>query len=291
MPKSKRKRRSHSKCGFFGVRKVPSGKYEAVIRIDKKIKYIGTSYDTAKQAAKAFDKESIRVGRPLSKLNFPKKAPVGYTPIQKALHSTNTVGYRGVYKESKNFFAQTTIAGKYIYIGSFATAKEAAIGYDRAVLKANGSTSLLNFPGMVHNLDVEPKRKKYTLSASGYRGVAKKPNGRFQAMIYINRKPKTVGTFGTAIAAALAYDQAAIKAGKKKSSLNFPEGEKKQKKQEKQKKKKKTQTTHKTQKPQKPHKPQKTQNPQEAQEPQKIKRTKKKELSLQEYTEMLKASM
>jgi len=49
------------------------------------------------------------------------------------------------------------------------TAKEAAIAYDRAVLKANKSTTLLNFPDMVHNLDVEPKRKKYKRSSTGYR--------------------------------------------------------------------------------------------------------------------------
>ena len=41
------------------------------------------------------------------------------------------------------------------------SAKEAAIVYDRAVLRNNLSTSLLNFPGMVHNLDVdEPIRKR-----------------------------------------------------------------------------------------------------------------------------------
>ena len=42
-------------------------------------------YDTAKQAAKAYDKEAIKLRKPFSKLNFPEKAPVGYTPIQKAL--------------------------------------------------------------------------------------------------------------------------------------------------------------------------------------------------------------
>ena len=39
-----------------------------------------------------------------------------------------------------------------------------------------------------------------------------------------NRKLKSLGTFDTAIQAALAYDQAAIKAGRKKSTLNFPDG-------------------------------------------------------------------
>ena len=86
MPKSKRKkRRSNSKSGFFGVRRIPCGKYRAQIKIDGKIKYIGSSYDTAKQAAKAFEKKAIKLRRPFSSLNYPKKAPVGYTPIQQTL--------------------------------------------------------------------------------------------------------------------------------------------------------------------------------------------------------------
>ena len=161
MPKSKRKkRRSKSKSGYFGVRKSSSGgKYRADITIDDKLKYLG-SYDTAKQAAKAHDKEAIKLRRPFSKLNYPKKAPVGYTPIQKALHSRNTVGYRGVSKKGNNFRARIEIGGKQTYIGIYDTAKEAAIAYDRAILKANLSTTLLNFPDMVHNLDVEPKPKR-----------------------------------------------------------------------------------------------------------------------------------
>ena len=45
------------------------------------------------------------------------------------------------------------VGGNHPYIGTYDTAKEGAIAYDRAVLKANRSTSLLNFPGMVHNLE------------------------------------------------------------------------------------------------------------------------------------------
>jgi hypothetical protein len=71
----------------------------------------------------------------------------------------------------------------------YVTAKEAAIAYDRAVLKANQSISLLNFPDMVHNLDVEPKRKKYKGSATGYRGVSEdKKSGNFLARISIGNR-------------------------------------------------------------------------------------------------------
>ena len=61
MPKSKRRKtsKSKSKSGYIGVRQKPSGKYEATIRISGNQKYIGSSYDTAKQAAKAYDKEAL----------------------------------------------------------------------------------------------------------------------------------------------------------------------------------------------------------------------------------------
>ena len=43
-------------------------------------------------------------------------------------------------------------------------------------------------------------------------------------MIYTTGKQRSIGYFDTAIAAALAYDQAAIKAGRKSHTLNFPDG-------------------------------------------------------------------
>jgi len=226
MPKSKRRtRRSKSKSGYIGVTKVRSGKYRAQIRTNGTIKYFGSSYDTAKQAAKAFDKEAIKLRRPLSTLNYPKRAPVGYTPIQQTLYSNNTVGYRGVKKNGKKYQAQIRINGKRSITGGFETAKKAAIAYDHAILKAHQSTTLLNFPDMVHNLDVEPKRKEYKRSSTGYRGVGKSRK-RFKAHIVLTKGEKSthLGSFDTAIQAALAYDQAAIKAGKKKSTLNFPDG-------------------------------------------------------------------
>ena len=222
MPKSKRRKRS--KSGYFGV-VANREKYAARISIGNgKKRVIGSSYDTAKQAAKAYDKEAIKLRRPLSSLNYPKKVPVGYTPIQKPLYSSNTIGYRGVSKKGKKFGVWIQIDGKSTSLGTYETAKEAAIAYDRAVRKANKSKTLLNFPDMVHNLGVEPKRKNKR-SSTGYRGVYKSPSGNFFSTISIgNGNQKRLGTFDTAIHAALAYDQAAIKAGKKKSTLNFPDG-------------------------------------------------------------------
>jgi len=223
MPKSKRKKRSQSKSGYFGVTKSKQNRYQAQIWIKGNKQFIGT-YDTVDEAAKAYDQEAIKSRRAFSKLNFPKKTPVGYTPRQQTLQANNTVGYRGVSKNAKRFRAKINIAFRQTTVGLYDTAKEAAIAYDRAVLKANQSTTKLNFPDMVHNLDVEPKRIKHKLSSTGYRGVKKVSSGRFAARIKRKGKEESLGTFDTAIGAALAYDQAAIKKGNKKSTLNFPDG-------------------------------------------------------------------
>ena len=94
MPKSKRRNRStKSKSGYFGVTKSKQNRYQAQIWIKGNKQFIGT-YDTVDEAAKAYDQEAIKSRRAFSKLNFPKKTPVGYTPIQQALRSTNTVGFK-----------------------------------------------------------------------------------------------------------------------------------------------------------------------------------------------------
>ncbi len=118
-------------------------------------------HDTAKQAAKAYDAAAIELGRPLSKLNFPKKVPPGYTPTKDDLQSNNTSGYRGVYNRGKyGYQAQIKIKGKVTGLGYFNKHKQAAIAYDHAVHKHRLPKSWLNFPTMKHNLNKEPKGRK-----------------------------------------------------------------------------------------------------------------------------------
>ena len=160
------KRKRTTKTGLIGVDTLSSGRFQAKIWLDRKWKYLG-SFDTKKEAAKTHDNEAIKQCLPFSKLNYPKEAPVGYLPMQQVLPINNTVGYRGAYRSGKSFRAKIRLytdgakRGVSTNIGSYETAKEAAIAYDRAVLKNNQSTTLLNFPGMIHNLDVEPRRKKH----------------------------------------------------------------------------------------------------------------------------------
>ena len=148
MPKSKSKRRSkRNKTGYFGVIKSPNERYKVTITINGKTKGLG-HYDTAKQAAKAYDKEAIKLRRPLFTLNYPKKAPVGYTPIQKILKSNNTTGYRGVGKSGKKFKAVIRLVEgeNPTYLGTFDTAIKAALAYDQAAIKAGKKKSTFNFP-------------------------------------------------------------------------------------------------------------------------------------------------
>ena len=98
MPKRKRQARSTNASGYFGV-SLSGKRYSALIKNNSKKEYLGT-YDTAKKAAKAYDAAAIELGRPLSKLNFPKKVPPGYTPINNGQRSDNTTGYRGVYNKT-----------------------------------------------------------------------------------------------------------------------------------------------------------------------------------------------
>jgi hypothetical protein len=169
MPKSKCRRRSNrNKTGYIGVTKASSGRYEVTITVDGKSNYLG-SYDTAKQAAKAYDKEAIKSRRPFSSLNYPKKAPVGYTPIKEALYfsnSSNTVGYRGISKHGMEFRADIMIGGKLIHIGMYNTTKEAAIAYDRELLKSNKPRSLLNFPDGFSNKEESESDEESSSSSS-----------------------------------------------------------------------------------------------------------------------------
>ena len=49
-----------------------SGRYQARLGVDGKLKSFGT-YDTAKEAAHAYDQAILKYNHPISKLNFPQQ--------------------------------------------------------------------------------------------------------------------------------------------------------------------------------------------------------------------------
>jgi len=235
---STKKRRipSTNSTGYRGVAK--SGKrFFSRIRVNGKTKSLG-GYDTAKEAALAFDRAVVLHKLPTSKLNFPDGLPIddedyeelmNPKPKEKKLASTNTSGYTGVYKKGNSFRAQIRIDRKKKYLGTFATSKAAALAFDRAVTQHKlQSSSRLNFPDGLPLDDedyeelMNPKKKRRLKSnnTTGYNGVSK--NGkRFQAKIGVDGKTKNLGTYDTPKEAALAFDRAVIDLKLPSYRLNF----------------------------------------------------------------------
>ena len=150
-----------------------------------------------------------------------------YKPKKKKLRSTNTIGYRGVYKQGNRFQARIRIDGNVQYLGLFGTTKEAAIAYDLAAIQAKRPRSDLNFPDMIHVKKEIPRIKKRKLvtctNKTGFNGVSK-ARKKFQAHISINGKNKYLGIFTRARDAAMAYDKAILKYHQPRTKFNFPDG-------------------------------------------------------------------
>ena len=150
----KRNRSSANTSGYRGVRK-RGKRFQSRISVNGKECVIGR-YETAKAAGLAFDRAVTQYKRPRSLLNFPNGLPSDdedydelMNPIKKCrLKSTNTSGYIGVTKggNKKRFEAQLRIDGKKTSLGTYETAKEAALAYDRAVIQHKLPSSKLNFP-------------------------------------------------------------------------------------------------------------------------------------------------
>ena len=225
MPKRKRKKDDELKedVKYKGVQK-NGKKFTARIFIDGKMQGHGT-FDTPKEAAQAYDRAAIQAGRPTSKLNFLDQVPKNYKPKKKKLSSGNTTGFTGVYKDRNRFKAEITIAGKKQYIGTFATAKEAAEAYDQAALQAKFPRSQLNFSDTPkEEISRIKKRRIITYkNKTGFNGVSKKGK-KFVAKISIDGKYTYLGTFTKPRDAAMAYDEAIVANQLPYKKLNFPCG-------------------------------------------------------------------
>ena len=231
MPKRKRKKEdgSKDKVKYKGVYKRGEKRYQAYIYIDRNRQALGT-FDTAKQAARAYDCAAMEAGRPPTTLNFQDKVPMDYKLKMKKLDSRNTIGYRGVCKQGKSFKASITIDGRNHHLGHFGTTKEAAIAFDLAAIQAKRPKSDLNFPDMIHVKKETPRIKKRKLvrctNTTGFNGVSKYGK-KFQARISIDGNPKNLGIFTRARDAAMAYDEAIVELSGRSIDeliLNFPDG-------------------------------------------------------------------
>jgi hypothetical protein len=152
MSGKKRKLSSRNTTGYTGV--IKRGKrFLAQIYLDGKKRSLGI-HDTPKEAALAYDRAVIQHKLSSSKLKYPDGLPIDdedYDELmnpkkKRRIQSNNTTGYTGVYKRGKRFQVQIQIDRKLKSLGMYATPKEAALAFDRAVIQHKLSTSRLNFP-------------------------------------------------------------------------------------------------------------------------------------------------
>ena len=146
-PKMK-KLRSDNTIGYRGVSKI-GNRFRAAIKINGRNHHIGM-FGTTKEAAVAYDLAAIQAKRPRSDLNFPflhdGEIEIPKIKKRKLMRCTNTTGFNGVSKQGKKFRARIRIDGKLKYLGVFTRARDAAMAYDKAIVKYHQPRTKFNFP-------------------------------------------------------------------------------------------------------------------------------------------------
>lgn len=139
-------------------------------------------------------------------------------------HHIGSSQYRGVqyHPRTKRWKAMIMARQKVIHLGYFDEEIDAARAYDQAALEHFGEHARLNFP--IDNLaSASQLNRRERPRTSQYRGVGQaKASGRWRASIYVNRQRIHLGYYATELAAAQAYDEAALTYYGAQAILNFP---------------------------------------------------------------------
>lgn len=136
----------------------------------------------------------------------------------------STSRYKGVYwnKYHQKWYARIHVNGRGIYLGRYATQREAALAYNEAAKQHFGEYARLNElvddPGDIPVAEPRPPK------TARYRGVCwDKGRNAWNAKIQVNQHTLNLGRFPDELEAAKAYDEAARTYHGEKAKLNFPD--------------------------------------------------------------------
>ena len=147
--------RSDNTSGYRGVSNEGKRGYQATIMIKGKKKHLGY-FNTAKQAAVAYDHAVHKHRLPKSWLNFPAmKHNLNKEPKRKVCKVVSSTGFRGVEElKSGRYQARLGMNGSKKCLGTFDTDKEAARANDQVIVKCFQPIAKLNFPPQTNDDEI-----------------------------------------------------------------------------------------------------------------------------------------
>lgn len=163
---------------YRGVYPRTNGRWSAKVYFKGKSRYLG-AFETAEDAARAHDMACVKFfgkTKAARMVNFPEslKAPAAMPVVRfskRACKNGDGPCYCGVYPAGGGKFrAKIRRDGKTRYLGTFDTAKDAAVAYDEACLKLYGKKKaerMVNFPGMMDAYCAKAAGKKEAGAVKG----------------------------------------------------------------------------------------------------------------------------
>jgi len=235
---------------------VAAGRWGARILWNKTRVHLG-SYNTHKEAARAYDKAALCKDGAAALLNFPTEdykeyiqhwagRPWAEVAESRVAHDftaqSNISTFRGVYRApaSDKWSARISWQDAQFCLGAYDTEEEAALAYDREALKKDGPAALLNFVNghyvkgtryvaggpwteVVTALRREAFFSSPRMWTSQFRGVYKiSHSDKWGASMQWQSKRVSLGRYYCEVEAAAAYDEAAFIRLGSAAQLNLP---------------------------------------------------------------------
>ncbi|KAM0853060.1 hypothetical protein ACQ4PT_051340 [Festuca glaucescens] len=142
---------------FRGVQRRLGGKYGAQIGHSKAQTWLG-SFDTAEDAARAYDAAAVRLHGAPAKTNFKAHDGVGVQAV--GLEKAARSGFRGVRRHRSGRYSARiwdSVKRARLWLGTFDKAEDAARAFDAAAVRLHGERAITNFKQPLVDLNDFPE--------------------------------------------------------------------------------------------------------------------------------------